>query len=133
MTISNLNAISKAMNSAFKSMKKSCRGPKHVKLLTETQFKQKVEAHVWQINNAITALYNEVNKLGVTAEDQLTACDNSEDETVRHMYQWNGAEEVQEWVQAVEETIDGIDTGSVLAKLRKANAKKHKKRNKNAA
>jgi hypothetical protein len=105
------------------------RGPKHVKLLSEPAFNQAVSSHLRQINQAIETLYNEVNKLGVTAEDQATACDTSEEEDVSTTMT-NCAYDIQEWAECVEETIDGIDTGSIIQKLRKMSNKKFSSRKK---
>jgi hypothetical protein len=108
---------------------KKYRGPK---LLSELIFNQKVESRVHKINNAIEALYNEVSQLTLLAEDQMTAEDREVlPPDAGRMY--NCASDIKEWAEAIEETIDGINTGSVLLKLRKMNAKKHKKRTKNVA
>lgn len=102
------------------------------KPLTDFQFKQKMESHVWKINQAMAAFNNELYDLVLTAEDRTTALVETEDHTLKVTKLWNQAEDIREWAESIQEMVDGIDPSSILLKLRQ-NEKKHKKRTKNVA
>lgn len=94
------------------------RKPK-TKPLTPDKFKQKVEASLWSVNQAIIALQRELNSLQCFAENQMEVIDASTKETVAEAKLYDAACDIQMWAEAMDEVVEGIDTASITQKLKK--------------
>jgi len=90
-------------------------------VLPERLFRQKIEAQLAKVINAVEVAHGEAMSLSIIAEDQTTALDNDPEAlSPKNKRAYNLAEDVLEWAQAVEELLDGVDTGAIRAKLKKA-------------
>src|ERR1700690_38342 len=91
--------------------KGTCYMPPHLtrgKLLNATQFKQKVEAQIRQVNMALEASASALCKLQTISEAQMEACDHvaEENETRATINQYNLASDINDWAEAIVETLD---------------------------
>jgi hypothetical protein len=98
-----------------------------VKLLTKSELKQKVEARLHRINQAIEALYAEVSSLQTIAQLQMEKLDQAtvtgvlrSSDTKEYSKMYNLASDIDEWTEMICEFVDGIDTDSIRQKIKKA-------------